>query len=160
MKIFIDNYKPIQILNILSDLENYFHTTEQRVEIYSDSGIYHINNNSFKRLYINDVSTSVIKLLNFNLILDKSKIILKEVNHLPNINVSNYITSMKYLIKNSSIKVYMIVEGETQAPNIKESTENKYTHFIPNNFYFEFDEEKYSLEDCKNNLIVFLSLLN
>lgn len=158
MKIFVDNYKPIQLINILNDLDKYYDKFETRVEIYSESGIYHINNNYFEELCIKDIPTNVIQILKFNLILDKSKIIFKQVNHLPNNHVSNYVTSMKYLVNNSAVKLYMIIEGQT--PSTTNINENKYTHFIPNNFYFEFDEEKYSLEDCKNNLIVFLSLLN
>ena len=161
MKIFIDDYKPIKLLHNLNNIDKYFINTENRIEVYSDYGIYYINNNSFKEVEINDVPcNNNIKLLNFNLILDKSKITLKNVNHLPNNHISNSIISMKYSI-NTYSKIFMFIEGQTSnvSVNNKENIQNKYDHFIPNNFYFEFDEEKYSFDDCKNDLIVFLSLL-
>ena len=199
MKIFVDNYKPIQLLHILHNLEIYFHSKETRVEIYSDSGIFYIKNNYFKELCVNDIPSInlniKVNLLDFNLILDKSKVLLKEVNHLPNNHVSNYITSMKYCLdksfnnptfisnnssnsnnnnknnsnSNNNNKLFLVIEGHTPSPNPSPNPshdkidlpENNYNHsnFIPNNFYFEIDEEKYSLEECKNDLIVFLSLL-
>jgi hypothetical protein len=157
MKIFVDNYKPIQLLNILNYLEKYFYSKEIRVEIYSEFGTYYINNNSFKELLVHDVATSNVKLLNFNLILDKSKIFLQDTNHLPVNHISNHVTCIKYFIKESSCKLFLNIEGITS--NKKELLENNYEHFIPNNFYFEVDEEKFSMDDYKNDLIVFLSLL-
>ena len=59
----------------------------------------------------------------------------------------------------------VVTPSPTPSPNPSHDKidlpENNYNHsnFIPNNFYFEIDEEKYSLEECKNDLIVFLSLL-
>lgn len=186
MKIFVDNYKPIQLLHILHNLEIYFHSKETRVEIYSDSGIFYIKNNYFKELCVNDIPSININikvnLVDFNLILDKSKVFLKEINHLPNNHISNYITSMKYCIdnsctnltsisnnsnsnknKNNKNKLFLVIEGPspTASSDKIDSLENNYNHsnFIPNNFYFELDEEKISLEEYKNDLIVFLSLL-
>lgn len=163
MKIFIDNYKPIQLLSILQNLEIYFHSKETLMEIYSDSGIFIVNNNYLSELNINDDTTlKTIKLLDFTLIIDKSKVLLKDIHHLPNNHISNYITSMKYCIdksshtSKSSNKLFLIIEGPKQD---LDSTENNFSHFIPNNFYFEFDEDKFTLEECKNDLIVFLSLL-
>ena len=167
MKIFIDNYKPIQLLSILQNLEIYFHSKETLMEIYSDSGIFIVNNNYLRELQINDDTTlKTIKLLDFTLIIDKSKVLLKDIHHLPNIHISNYITSMKYCVdkssptSKSSNKLFLIIEGPKQNLHLdSDSSENNSIHFIPNNFYFEFDEDKFTLEECKNDLIVFLSLL-
>jgi hypothetical protein len=168
MKIFIDNYKPIQLLTILHNLETYFHSKETLVEVYTDSGIFLVNNNCFKELHITDEKIhETIKLQDFRLIIDKSKVLLKDNHHLPNNHISIYLTSMKYCLHNSSRqtqtmttntnKVFLVIEGPT--PNKPELIENNFSHFIPNNFYFEIDEDKFTLEECKNDLIVFLSLL-
>lgn len=164
MKIFIDNYKPIQLLSILQNLEIYFHSKETLMEIYSDSGIFIVNNNYLRELNINDDTTlKTIKLLDFTLIIDKSKVLLKDIHHLPNNHISNYITSMKYCLHKSSPtsnKLFLIIEAPKQDLDLDlNSTENNFSHFIPNNFYFEIDEDKFTLEECKNDLIVFLSLL-
>jgi len=162
MKLFVDDYKPIQLLSILQNLEIYFHNKETRIEIYSDSGIFLINNNDFKEFHINDDKTlETIKILDFTLIIDKSKVLLKDIYHLPNNHISNYITSMKYCLhksshKQSSSNLFLIIEGPKQDLDL---TENNSNHFIPNNFYFEIDEDKFTLEEYKNDLIVFLSLL-
>lgn len=155
MKIYVDNYKPIQLLPIMSCLDNYFISSEDRVDVYTETGQYYINENTiFQITDHKDVPLIYYKIDKLNLILDKSSFSLKKVHHLPNNHTNNHITIMKYAIKKSS-PFYMIIEG-----NSVEKEENKFSHFIPHHFYFEIKNENISLENCKEDLFEFLSLLN
>lgn len=153
MKIYVDNYKPIKLLNVLSKLEKYLVNTENRLDIYADCGIYKINNNNtYKIIDIQDIQPTIHNnFLNFTLILDKSTFSLEEETSLPNNHVSNHITIMKYSIQKIP-RVYLVIEGN--------SIDKSLSHFIPNDFYFELDEEKYTFDFCKEDIIEFLSILN
>ena len=153
MKIYVDNYKPIKLLNVLSKLEKYLVTTENRVDICADCGIYKINNNNTNKIVnIQDVQPIIHNnFLNFTLIFDKSTFSLEEVTSLPNNHVSNHITVMKYSIQKIP-RVYLVIEGN--------SIDKSLSNFIPNDFYFELDEEKYTFDFCKEDIIEFLSILN
>ena len=52
MKIYIDNFKPIQLLSILSTLEKYFHNMEEYIEIYCVSGQYIIQKEKIYQILI------------------------------------------------------------------------------------------------------------
>ena len=157
MKIFLDNYKPISLLPLLSSLEKYFNSRENYIEVLGDTGQYLINKDDiFKIDNIIDVPITYLKLPNYTLILDKSTFSLKEVYHIPNNHIYNDVTKMKYCIKKHNNCIYLVIEGN----KIEEENKNKYQHFIPYNFYFELDEKHTSLENCKDDLFEFLSMLN
>lgn len=156
MKIFLDNYKPITLLPHLSSLEKYFDSIENHIEVFGDTGQYVINmDNIFKIHDIIDIPITYLKLPNYTLILDKSTFSLKEVYHIPNNHIYNDVTKMKYCIKKHNNCLHLVIEG-----NKIEENENKYQHFIPHNFYFELDEKHTTLENCKDDLFEFLSILN
>jgi hypothetical protein len=156
MKIYIDNFKPIQLLPKLASLEKYLVETINRIEIISETGIFQINKNSILKMTdIIDRQPIIINdIMDYTLILDKSSFSLEEVNHLPNNHISNNITIMKYAIQKKSL-LFLIVEGI--GSNTSEKTLQP---FIPHDFYFEFKEENFILDNCKEHLIEFLSLLN
>jgi hypothetical protein len=156
MKIFLDNYKPISLLPLLSSLEKYFDSRENYIEVFGDTGQYVINmDNIFKIHDIIDIPITYLKLPNYTLILDKSTFSLTEVYHIPNNHIYNDVTKMKYCIKKNNNCLQLVIEG-----NKTEENENKYKHFVPHNFYFELDEKHTSLENCKDDLFEFLSILN
>ena len=157
MKIFLDNYKPITILPILSSLEKYFISIENHIEVFGDTGQYIINNDYIFKIYDRvDLAITYVKIQDFTLIVDKSTFSLKEVFHIPNNHIYNDVTTMKYSIKKHKLgsSLQLVIEGN------KVDSENKYQHFIPHNFYFELDEKHTTLENCKDDLFEFLSLLN
>jgi hypothetical protein len=156
MKIFLDNYKPISLLPVLSSLEKYFNSSENHIEVFGDTGQYIINKDDIFKIHdIIDIPITYLKLPNYTLILDKSIFSLKEVYHIPNNHIYNDVTIMKYCIKKNNNCLHLVIEG-----NKIEESENKYRHFIPHNFYFELDEKLTSLENCKDDLFEFLSMLN
>ena len=155
MKFFLDNYKPITLLTVLSKLEKYFNSCENHVEVYGDTGQYIINNDNIYKIHdIIDAPISYLKLHNCTLILDKSTFCLKEVYNIPNNHIYNEVTTLKYSMKKDNSSFQLVIEGN------KVDGENKYQHFIPHNFYFELDEKHNSLENYKDDLFEFLSILN
>ena len=151
MKIYIDNYKPIQLLAILSSLEKYFHSNEEFIEIISETGQFHILKDKIYHVFTNDLPIINKKMGDFNLILDKSTCSFISTTNIPNSHISNSISRNKYSLKEKNPFFFLVVEGYKG---------DQTTHFIPSNFYFEFNEEKIDLENCIEDLNEFLFILN
>jgi len=151
MKIYIDNYKPSQLLSILSYLEKYLHSNEEYIEIYGESGQYLILKDKIFQVSITDVPIINKKLGDINLIiLDKSIQHLIPTTHIPNNHISIPMNKYKYKMEKNPF-FFLVIEGYKG---------DQTTHFIPSNFYFEFNEEKIALENCIENLNEFLFILN
>jgi hypothetical protein len=164
MKIFLDNYKPIHLLPLLSGLEKYFISSLNRIDVYGDMGQFHIYNEKIYQLEdIIDYPITHYVLDNFTLILDKSSFQLKEVVSLPNNHIYHNLIINKYSIHKPTnpSSLFLIIEGNNCST--QHQPQFKQTHpysFIPHHFYFELEDEKCSLEQCKEELIEFLYLLN
>jgi hypothetical protein len=158
MKLYIKNYKPIDILNKIELLEQYYVTNKHSIEIISDDGIFYVDEK--KSYKINIILDKLVELKsnNLELLLDKS-IYNNIVNYqLPLSHIVFYVTSFYYLI-NSKSKIKLVIEGKYENNNNKVT--NKYHNFTPTNFYFEIPNEKTNFELLNNDdLNVFLSLLN
>jgi hypothetical protein len=158
MKLYIKNYKPIDILKKLKILDEYYINTKNSIEIISDDGIFYINDKKFAKMNI--ISDKLVELRSndLELLLDKSVYNNEIVHHLPLNHINTHITSFYYSI-NSKSKIILVIEGKYEMDD-NELT-NKYNNFIPTNFYFEVPNEKTNIEILNNDdLNVFLSLLN
>lgn len=150
MKIYIDNYKPCQLLFFLSSLEKYLYSKEEYIELYSDTGQYLILKDKIFQVFITDVPIINKKLGDNGLIiLDKSNVNLIPTVHIPNNHITIPMSKYKYKMENNPL-FFLVIEGYT----------GDQEHFIPSNFYFEFNEEKVGLENCIENLNEFLFILN
>lgn len=171
MKIYIENYNPSKLIKKLDSLDTYFLSKKDIVEIYSDEGIYLIdNNNCYKRIISNE--NVVNKSLNgVNYIIDETDIINTDVSQIPPDHISINITKFYFGLPNANhLKnqnqnlINLVIEGvKNMKPNYDNNydTQNKYENFLPNNFYFEvFYKENIDVILQKEILNVFLSLLN
>ena len=154
MKIYIDNYKPIQLLSILSSLEKYLYSKEDYIEIYSDSGQYIIQKEYIYQVLITDVPITNVSITNKNydnqnLILDNSHFDLVPTTHIPNNHVTVPMNKYKYKMDKNPF-FFLVIEG----------VKGDQSYFIPSNFYFELNMEKTLLENCMDEINEFLFILN
>ena len=158
MKIYIKNYKVIDILKKLKLLDQYYINTKNNIEIISDEGIFYINDKKFYKMKI--ISDKLVELRSndLELLLDKSVFNNESVYYLPLNHINTDITTFYYSI-NPKSKIVLVIEGKYEMDDDKIT--NKYHNFTPTNFYFEVPNEKTNFELLNNDdLNVFLSLLN
>lgn len=152
MKIYINNLN----LNILNNINNLFKEnlvyTKNFIELYTDEGIYHIENINIYLLNI--IDKDIIKYdkfyKDFTLIVDPSY---TKRNIIPSIHGTNHLSfevkECHYKLTNKS-NVNLVIKYYYEKPN-----------FIENDIYFELNEE-IDINDIfiKKELIEFLSVLN
>ena len=159
MKLYIKNYKPIDIFRKLKLLDDYYFSTKNSIEIISDDGIFFINDKKFYKMNIILDKLVELRSNDLELLLDKSVYKNEVVHHLPLNHIDTHVTSFTYAI-NSKSKIRLVIEGNYDTDNEKIIT-NKYHKFSPINFYFEIQNEISDVELLNNDdLNVFLSLLN
>ena len=159
MKLYIKNYKPIDILKKIKLLDEYYFNTKNSIEIISDDGIFFINDKKFYKMSIILDKLVELRINDLELLLDKSMYKDEIVHYLPLNHIDSCITSFNYAI-NSKSKIILVIEGKYEN-EISNKITNKYHNFIPTNFYFEVPNEKTNFELLNNDdLNVFLSLLN
>lgn len=158
MKLYIDEYNPLNLKNKFNDLDNYFIKSSKYIEIYADTGIYHINDNYiYKRLIIED-NVEYTKSHNIKFIIDKSKYMNQIINNISLNHINFTIYNFEYMIHPKS-QVRFIVEGKYDYIDYEKIIDNKYYLFTPTNFYFEMDKINNDIF-LNNDINVFLSLLN
>jgi hypothetical protein len=160
MKIFINNYNPVDIFKKIKTIDEYFCSKKNYIEIISDDGIFYIDEKRFYKMNI--ISDELVKLRsnNLDLLLDKSVHNNDIVYQVPLVHIESYITTFYYAV-NLKSKIKLVVEGNYEVIDKDKIIMNKYYKFTPNNFYFEAPNEKTDFELLNNDdLNVFLSLLN
>ena len=158
MKLYIKNYKVMDILKKLKLFDQYYINTKNNIEIISDEGIFYINDKKFYKMKI--ISDKLVELRSndLELLLDKSVFNNESVYYLPLNHINTDITTFYYSI-NPKSKIVLVIEGKYEMDDDKIT--NKYHNFTPTNFYFEVPNEKTNFELLNNDdLNVFLSLLN
>jgi hypothetical protein len=161
MKLYIDNFN-IDILDEYNkNLQSYElnKTTEYYIELFTDAGIYKINNNSIYLLEA--IDREIIKYAkyfnNITLICDSSYFIENKTNYIDGSNHFSRQIKREIYKHNSNTKIKLIIESYL--------SDNEYlrdnNEFKPNNIYFECDNEK-NINDLfiKQEIIEFLSVLN
>ncbi len=163
MKIYISNYDPSKIKNDLPNLDKYYLDTDFKYELYSEEGIFMVDNKQSYKMKINLDKTE--KFLNYidniDLWVDKSEYNYEIISQIP-VDVSSIpVITFKYKLDKKS-KLTLIVEGSYDVNTLHYvSKTNKYNSFNTKNFYFEADNKiDISNEDIKKEIIEFLSVLN
>jgi hypothetical protein len=159
MKIYIDEYDPLNLKNKLNVLDHYFLKSSNYIEIYSDNGIYHINNNYIYKTVIVQDNIEYKQLNNIKFIIDKSKYTKQIINNIPLNHINFTIYKFEYCINEKS-KIKFIIEGNYDYIDYEKIINDKYHLFTPSNFYFEIDEIDNHNIFSNNDINVFLSLLN
>ena len=122
MRLYVENQKLINDYNKF--LKKYLIQTNKQIEIYSEEGIFNIDNNDIYLLCIMNEKHDIIK-NGINMIVDHSIIIKEKVNQLPVEHIPLQIQYDIYCV-NPKSNVKMIVK----------TLENKH---IPIDVYFEVD---------------------
>ena len=160
MKLYIKNYKPIDILKKIKLLDEYYFNIKNSIEIISDEGIFYINDKNFYKMNVILDKLVELRSNDLELLLDKSLYKNEIVHYLPLDHIDSSITSFNYSI-NPKSKIKLVIEGKYENGISNNEITNKYHNFIPTNFYFEVPNEKSNFEILNNDdLNVFLSLLN
>jgi len=154
MKIYIETYNLNDIIKKLYILDKFWFNTKTQIDIYSEEGIFIVNNTKIFKLNISDKKIQKLEnyVKNHTLLIDDS-IIDKEITYqIPQDHIAINLTSFTYKICQKS-NVSLVIEGTyNQVPQT-----DKYIGFEPSNFYFI----SYSnIIEIKDTLCVFLSLLN
>ena len=171
MKIYIENYHPSKLIKKMENLDTYFISKQEVVEIYCDEGIYLINHNNCYKFIVSNENIVNKTLNGVNYVIDESYITKTHAYQIPYDHISINITKIYYglpyknNLKNQNQNlIYLVVEGvKNMKPNYDNNydTTNRYENFVPNNFYFEvFVKEPIDTILQKEIMNVFLSLLN
>ena len=160
MRLYFIDFNMNRLYNKLHALDKYY--TDKKIihEIYSDEGIYCVNDKNICKLYITDNNTTEI--LNYideyNIIIDYSTIQYKEQKQLPPDHLLLSTIEFYYHASHRS-PIQLVIKGNYDA-TIDENTQDRYKHFIPNDFYFEIlDRIDVNGQMCKEEINELLSLL-
>jgi len=157
MKLYIKQYKPTDILKKQRQLDEYYLSNKNSIEIISEEGFFYIDNKKFQKINVILDKLVELKSNKLELLLDKSLYNREIVHYLPFSHIDTHITSFYYAI-NSKSKIKLVIECKN-ATNKNEIIGNNFTD--PINFYFEIPNEMTDFELLNNDdLNVFLSLLN
>jgi len=166
MKIYIDDYNPYTLSNKLTKLKKYLVNTHQYIEIYSDDGIFYIDDLGIYKIII--IQDETIKYTstqtNRKFLIDRTKSYKENVTNIPLNHINNTIYKYEYKLDLKS-KIKLVIEGTIDPTNnidhINNNLNNESNIFIPNNFYFEILDKNIDFNELfdNNDLNVFLSLL-
>jgi hypothetical protein len=169
MKIYIDDYNPYTLSNKLNKLKKYLVNTHQYIEIYSDDGIFYIDDlGIYKIIIIQDETIKYTSIqTNCRFLIDRTKSYKENVTTIPLNHINNTIHKYEYKLDLKS-KIKLVIEGTIdpnnnidQTDHISNNLNNESNIFIPNNFYFEILDKNIDFNELfdNNDLNVFLSLL-
>lgn len=150
MKLYIDNYNPIKLIDKMNLLNKYLADSKQIIFIYSDDGIFEITNND---MYFLDISNEHTQHITYN----PTTIFIVDYTNIKK-QTSYYIPVEHYSIET---KVYRYRLPKNNNLEFVIYTTKKNDKEIPYDFYFEMEDK----EDLTNifvhkNINVFLSMLN
>ena len=168
VKMYIDGLKPDKINKyILRKLDDYFREKKETFHLYSEDGIYSIENSKIYKKTPTDETIKIIKNGDFTYYFDKSSF--KKTSVLSQLPVHAIpIKRTQFTFCESTninkTKVMLVIDGIYTTPqeigeNVKNGTiGNNYDNFIVDEIYFVLKEEidNYLI---KKELNVFLSLL-
>jgi len=157
MKIYIDHFNLDILSSLMSSLDELLNSIETYIEVYSDEGIYQIDNNSILQLKPVDEKYSIHKNYynDFTIIVDPSYFNKESVSSIIGGVIYNR-TIQRYVYKlNKASQLMLVIEG-TYKPIPDHPLQPK---FHPNNIYFETTNNKYDVNDSfsKKELTEFLS---
>jgi hypothetical protein len=160
MKLYIVDFNMNRLNNKLRALDKYYTDKNIIHEIYSDEGIYCVNDKNICKLYITDNITIEIPnyIDDYNIIIDYSTIQYKEQKQLPPNHILLSTIEFHYHVSHRS-PIQLVIKGNYDL-SIDENTQDRYKYFIPNDFYFEIlDRIDVNGQMCKDEINELLSLL-
>ena len=161
MKIYINNFNLDALHDTMQSLTEQYISSEIYIQLYSVDGIYKITDCNATKLISNDVAIQLMPAYykNFTLIVDSSYFIEEITNQIHPEHIYAKIKKCMFKINPKSI-IALIIEGEFIEETIGTS-KTIFCDIIPNNIYFEISNNiDINNALVKNELIVFLSLLN
>lgn len=157
MKLYIENYNiERHFINNLKNLEKLQSRQQSKSEIYSDEGIYYINDVNLYKCIIED---GIIKTIpnyykDFTALTDNSKLSYVEAFQIPFNHIILHIIEFHYLLSNSII---LVIKGKHDVDKL-DIDSHKYLTFM--DFYFEIpDTLDIHDEIVKKEVGEFLSVL-
>ena len=180
MKIYVNSYQPIDILDKIKKIDTQFSNYSKYIEIISSEGIYKIENNNLFKLHTVDYPVHCLKHFYKNVVLFIDKSYYKTENiysQIPPDHEIRDVTCLYYQIcdpkmlphkiknKNNDYHIQFVVEGTYKEIEINVKTNsnnvnNKYNYFVPHDFYFVVNENfDFDNSFCKEYLNEFLSQL-
>jgi len=160
MRLYFIDFNMNHLHNKLRALDNYYVEKKIIHEIYSDEGMYRVNDKNICKLYVTDNYT--IEIQNYiddhNIIIDYSTIQYKEQKQLPHEHILLSTIEFYYHASHRS-PIQLVITGNYD-PAIDENTHDRYKFFIPTDFYFEIlDRIDVNGQMCKDEINELLSLL-
>ena len=155
MKLYINNFNIELLSDIMNQLSDKYTRCESYIQIYSEEGIYRIDNDiTIKKMVCLDNNIKIYKNYynEFTLIVEPSYYTTEIVNNIEPCHISKSIKRYFFEINESS-KIQLVIEGEV----IKNANDS----INANDIYFEVPNN-IDINDAlvKKEIIVFLSLLN
>ena len=160
MKLYIIDFNMKSLYTKLHALDKYYADKKIIHEIYTDEGIYCVNDKNICKLYITDNNTTEIPnyIDDHNVIIDYSTIQYKEQKQLPYEHLFLSTIEFHYHMSHRS-PIQLVIKGNYDA-SIDENPQDRYKYFIPNDFYFEIlDRIDVNGQMCKEEINELLSLL-
>ena len=152
MKIYINNFNLDLLNNIANKLKENINNTKIYIQLYTEQGIFTIDNKSIHKL--NPIDISIIIFENyyndFTLVVDTSYFVKEKVTSVIGITHLSFETKQIYYKINNKSDLSLVIEYHYEKNN-----------FNPNDIYFELHKDV-DLNDIfvKKEIIEFLSLLN
>lgn len=165
MKLYIDNYNISNLYSKFNILDKYFVNKNSHLEIYSNEGVFIIDDINLYKLNIKDEDIIRIKdyYKKFTILIDNSIITKHETKQIPPKHTLLHITTFHYLtMPNSNLKLVIIGKyNNTRNQTMDLDFHNKYNEFIIIDFYFEIlNNIDIHSPLFKEELSGFLSLFN
>lgn len=143
MKIYINNFNIDILPSIIKSLTEYYINSETYIQIYSEDGIFQINDASTKKQNITDKEIQIFKEYyeNFTLIADPSYYTFEQTYNIPSEHLSTKVKRCFFTPdKNSIFK--LVIEGTILEENNKNNKDSMYD-IHPYDIYIEVDKDKY-----------------
>jgi len=161
MKIYVKDIYPKKITrDKLIKLEEYYSSTKEILEIFSEKGMYLVENSKvWKIIPTNEkLFTFVDSENNVTFLIDETTIEKQASSQIPIDHSTIETTIFIYNGKN----VRLLIEGYYKKNIMPKTYSDKYYNFLVTNFYFEPKNNNLEITNpfLKNEINVFLSLLN
>ena len=143
MKIYINNFNIDILPSIIKSLTEYYTNSETYIQIYSEDGMFQINDTSTKKQIITDKEIQILKEYyeNFTLIADPSYYTLEQTYNIPSEHLSTKVKRCFFTPdKNSIFK--LVIEGTILEENNKQNNDSNFG-IHPYDIYIEVDKDKY-----------------
>jgi len=161
MKIYVKDIFPKKITHDkLTKLDEYYSTKKDILEIFSEKGMYLVENSKvWKLLPTNEKMVTFVDSENNTTFLIDETTIEKQVAWQIPMN-SETIETTIFIYNGKNLR--LTIEGYYKKTKLPKTYSDKYYNFIVTNFYFEPKNENLEMTNpfLKNEINVFLSLLN